>query len=92
MKCLRETVDLEELLVVGLSLLLKLKVLVNDLLELLFELHLHDSHLGWHDVSQLLFYGELSSEVVKCWLKLHEVLAVRLGDLFDRELSVEVDS
>lgn len=88
---LREAVVLQELAQILLVLGLFLVFLVQDLLKLSFEFVLHGSDLGWDDVSELVLNRHLGLDVVECWLKLDKVLQVRLGDLVNGRLTLEVD-
>lgn len=86
-----EAVLLEELLLVGLDLLLPLKLVIDDLLQLGLEFDLHDADLGRYDVPQFLLDGHLVLEGLQHGLHLHEVLQVRRRQLLHRDLSLEVD-
>jgi hypothetical protein len=61
---LRKSVGLQELFILDLTLLFELEMLVDDFLNLLFDLSLHDTHLRRYDVAQLLLNRQLSSDVV----------------------------
>ena len=93
MKSLRQAIIRKELLLVSLRLLLDVKLLINDFHELLLELILQGSHLRRHNVLQFLLNGQLHlSYVVEGGLELDEVLQVRLRDLIERGLPIEVYS
>ena len=86
-----EAVLLEELLLVGLDLLIPLKLVIHDLLQLGQELDLHDTDLGRDDVPQFLLDGHLVLEGLQHGLHLHKVLQVWRRQLLHRDLSLEVD-
>ena len=90
--CLREAVLLKELLLVSLGLLLHLKHLIDHLLQLCLQLHLHDSNLRGDDMSQLLLNRQLLIQIINEGLHLHEVLHVWLRNLIGVHLGFKVNS
>lgn len=83
MNGLREPVLGEEFLHLGLLLLLALELTIDDLLELLLDLHLHGADLGRDNVAKLVLNGKLALKVLHYSFELHKVLGSGCCHLFD---------